>query len=254
MIASLIVDWLNENEFRGYPLRENTARSIGTTGLILDPVVLDANLVYTSQPLPATVKLVSLTVAGVAVTFQITDQPAFLIPDRTTAEYPVYLRNSEGSLLVIGEAVKIIPNGIYLFANTAFEDCVASEFRGDWLGCTSLNFPGKPPMVGTSNWIEGYQFDIKIKGSTIHLGANSNYGIPLSCEKFFEDIVDDDCDELVSFINGAATVTNPDIMRFIAGPSVAIFDDPPNHRIYIGLTFDENDVCTTAVTNPETIV
>lgn len=252
MSQSVISEWINENEFRGYPLRENTSRSIGATGLILDPIILDANLVFSGLSLPNEVKLTNLDINPTIAVFTVSNQPLFTI-DLTNAVFPYYSRNSQGSLLVVGEAIKVVPTGNYTFPSTIFEDSVSVEMKGTWNGVSGVYFSDfiDPPVINTMQWDEGYQFDIKIKGNTIHLGADSNLGKPLSCEKFFEDTVDDDCDQLVSFINGASTISNPDIMRFVAGPNIVIYDDPPNNRIYIGLNFEKNDVCTTPISNPE---
>jgi hypothetical protein len=247
MLADSIVDWLNENEYRGYPLRENTARTVGSTNVILDSIILDASFIYINNPLPETVKLTQIVV-GTNITVTVTDQPSFVFPKANT--YPVYIRNSEGSLLVIGETVATLPNATYSFPNTAFEDCVSSEYRDKWLGVSKISFPDYPNIAGDQNWEEGYQFKIQINNNTIGLGASNNYGTPISCQNFFEGIFSNDCDDIISTINGAQTITNPDVIRFDTGPNVIIFEDPPNHRLYIGLNFNKEDVCKNPLINP----
>jgi hypothetical protein len=240
-----VLDWLNENELRGYPLRENTNRLIGNTGVLLDKIILDAQIIYAANPIPATVNLTQIVVAGDSVTFTVLNQPNFVVSK--SASFPVYIRNSEGSLLVIGKTVASIPDGTYNLT-VPFEDGVCSEFRDAWKGVQSISFDGAS-KTGDITFEEGYQVDIKIKGSEIHLSADANYGKPIGCEEFFGATVND-CDEIISSINNITPFNNPSDYRFVAGRNVSIFEDPENHRIYIGLNFSEDSVCKSPLANP----
>jgi len=137
----------------------------------------------------------------------------------------------------------------YTFSNTEFEDAIAIQLDGLWQGVSSLQFNDSPPLVGDLTWLEGYQFKILVKDSTITLGANKNYGVPVDCETFFD--IENDCDKLISYINGVTVSISPGKFSLLAGQNIVLYDDPTNHRIYVGLNFDTTSgVCTNPLPNP----
>ena len=97
-------------------------------------------------------------------------------------------------------------------------------------------------FTGDLEFIEGFQFGLTTIGQQLLLSANKDSGEPLSCESFFPNR--NDCGSIISSINGAETINNPGIIQLHAGRNIAIYDDPANHRIYIGLKFEKGNVCT----------
>lgn len=133
--------------------------------------------------------------------------------------------------------------------NIIFEETTAIQFDGPWMGVTSVSFNSPFGLSGELDWIEGYQFRIDINDNKVTLGARRNYGQPVSCEQFFDSIVND-CSDIISYINSVGVAGNPGNFTFIAGPHVKLYEDVENHRIYVGLNFDTPDVCKTVLPNP----
>lgn len=236
---SLTIDWLDENKYRAYPLLPDLARVSGLFTLE-DTVILDA--AFTFESLPTDTTLNSIVADGTDVVFSISGK-TFTCP--RASSFPNYLRIADGSLLVIGE-VASIPNGSYSFSNINFEPSVSVEFGGPWLGVQSINFGSA--LTGELNFIEGYQFGINIVGQTISFSAGSQYGIPIGCTQF--DETPSICADIISFINGVAP-NSKNVLSFSRGNEVVILDDPDNSRIFIGLTFNPDDVCQPIPRNPE---
>lgn len=234
-----VLEWLNENELRCYPLTEGGNKQFLST-LSLNRCLLDASLVYTESS-PATVNLQSFTVSGNSVTVVVTGQPAFVLEDKT-GSYPAYCRNSAGSLLVFGAEMQHVTANV-TFANIEFEPGCVIDLSGKLQGVTGFT-------TGSSNtvrdtvvaWQEGFQFGLRVEGQTIRMTANKNKGRPITCQNYFQNIAND-CGAIISYINGVTPPVNPGVFLLKAGPHVQIFDDPDNHRIYIGLDFVGSDVC-----------
>ena len=248
MAQSLIVDWLNENENRAYPLRETVARVVA--GKSLDNIILDASFCYTTLAQPTVTQLTQLVVTADTVTVTVTDQPIFIFDKQ--GSFPQYVRNSEGSLLVLGQAVLDIRVGMYELA-VLFEDCVSTEFRDAWKGVEQITFNSpvnsvNETIIGDIIFNEGYQMDIRITGTTIRLHADQDYGLPVGCTNFF--LPTNDCSSIISSINSSEVINNPGIFNFTAGKNIRIIEDVLLHRIYIGLNFDAHDVCKQALANP----
>ena len=111
----------------------------------------------------------------------------------------------------------------------------------------SLTFDGGASVTGNLNFLEGYQVDIAITGSTITFGAGSKYGVPIACGTFFNFI--DDCDSIISYINGVAA-DGKGIIHLLNGGGMVILDDPENHRIFVGMPNGSEDVCKDIPINP----
>lgn len=243
MANSLVIDWLNENSLRAYPLKEAISRVSG--GYTLDDgVILDAQFVYAS--IPDEVYLTQIEADSLNVTFTITGLPVFIIS--RTAVFPAYIRTSSGNLLVVGASTATIPEGIYTFSNVAFEYSVSHDFGGGWLGVESLSFNGSGVIDGDVIFEEGYQFGIRVNTPNITLSCGAGYGKPISCNTF--GTLDDDCNTIVSFVNGIG----PDgkkVLHFRNGGGIVILEDPDNHRIFIGLASNPNeDTCKAITINP----
>ena len=242
MANSLVIDWLNENALRAYPLKELINR-VGGAYTLTDDVILDAQFVYTT--LPGNVQLLNITSDAVNVTFTITGGDTFVVPKASS--FPLSVRNANGNLLTVGEATAAIPNGVYNFSNTSFEDGISHEFSGSWLGVSSLQFNSSPLKTGTLNFVEGYQFGINITGSNIFLGCGKSYGLPVGCETFGPQT--NDCNDIVSYINGDKPSSEQ--IRFSNGGGIVILEDPDNNRLFIGLASNPaEDVCKNIPSNP----
>lgn len=229
-----ILDWLDENSERAYPLSEFCSRYSDASILLPDSGILDAQIIHSD--LPSTTFLESVTISGSTATIEVTDQSPFVI------SYPGgYIRNAENSLLVIGAGLFDLPDGAHTFTNLEFEHSVVYEFAGPWLGVSSVTFPTYSPLTGEIVFTEGYQFNVINSTNTITLGAHNLYGDSIDCETFGS--LTSDCNSIISNIGGVAS--DGLFQTFIrAGPGVTVLDDPENHRIYIGFYFTSiADVC-----------
>lgn len=261
MADSLILDWLAENAHRSYPLRYDA----GTMPLALDGVLLDACLIFEGAAVTgAPIHLTSLVVSGQTVTFNVTDQAPFVLTNRVSTVvvangvsltvltvYPHYLRNATNSLLVIGEAVKEAVTSSPL--NARFEDSLCHLLNAPWQGVSSFS-AGAGAVSGAAVWTEGAQFGLvgDAAKSSVELKADRNAGTPLGCASHFG--VAQPCDSVIAWLNGVGVPVQLGDLKLIAGDNVAIFEDPENHRIYIGLNFKKTDVCPVIRTHPRSPV
>lgn len=242
MANSLVLDWLDENKFRAYPLKSMIVRTSGGYTLT-DDIILDAQFIYSS--LPTDVQLLNITSDSTNVTFTCTGSVVFVVPKAST--FPLSVRLSSGNLLTVGAATADIPNGSYNFTQVIFEPSVSHEFSGAWLGVTSLTFGSSGTLTGNINFIEGYQFGIAITNPLISLSCGNNFGIPVACNTFAG--YTPDCADIISYINGVS----PDgkgVIHFTNGGEMLILDDPDNHRIFIGLLPNAGDICRDILANP----
>lgn len=229
------LEWLNENSLRCYPLQED-GNKVFLTSLSLNRCFLDALLLYTEAVDRNAVELESIAIDGQQVTITVTGQPEFTF-NKAAGVYPVYVYNTEGSVLALGDEFAHV-NADVSFTGIRFEPTCVVDTSGAWRGVTSL-----AEHTGIVEFKEGFQFGLSTNQQTIKMVADRNAGKPISCQRFFEGVVDDDCGEIISYINGVASPDNPGKIVLKAGPHVQIFDDPENHRIYVGLDFDSLDVC-----------
>jgi len=137
---------------------------------------------------------------------------------------------------------------IYTFTDVEFEDGVSVQMDTPWQGVSSISFNGSIPLQGALTWDEGYQFKVDISGKTITLGARRNYGVPIDCEQFFATARD--CSNLISYINGATVSASDAVFKFMSQDKVVLFEDPTNHRVYVGLNFTAQDICQPAYKKP----
>jgi hypothetical protein len=211
----------------------------------LQAIILDANLVFDAK-LTGDIQLYAITVgtdAVITIAHSNVVLQTFTVPDYATAAYPFYCRNTAGSLLVFGEALKLVQRNL-VFENMFFEDSVCHYFYGKWAGVTSLGFNGET-KTGDIDFTDGYQFKTEVRESSnaVFLGARSNYGDPLPCGSFFTDIATVPCDVLISSINGIRPSTNFGDFKLTAGDNVSIFPDKEHNRIFLGLSFKSVDIC-----------
>jgi hypothetical protein len=243
MSDSLVIDWLNENELRAFPLKEAIVRTADSEYKLTDNVIVDAQFVFES--LEETTALTQITVNSDTVDFVIGE---LTFTSHLGEPYPQYLRHNLGSLLVIGSGAKNIPVGEHNFSNVIFEPSVSCEFGGEWLGVKNISFETSEKLTGIINLIEGYQTDLNIISDTIYIELGKYLGKHIRCDSFGN--IENDCSSIVSFINGAAPNSKSEI--FLKGDSnIVIIDDPANYRIFIGAIFTSaEDICQDIPLNP----
>ena len=231
-----VLDWLYENALRSFPFKENAPKVSGGFELAND-VVLDAQFTFEAHPTDFRVTQIVSTVDDVTFTFS---DAATMVVDKgiTTNEY---VRTSTGKMMVFGLGLNNMPVGTYTFSGLLFEPSVIHEFGGPWKGVESIAFDESAALTGILNFIEGYQFELFLSGQAIRFAVGNLYGKQISCTQFSD--YPEDCDEIISSINGVVPDGNKDLY-LKAGNGFVVWDDPTNHRIYIGFSFtSENDIC-----------
>jgi hypothetical protein len=256
MNDSTVIEWLDENGLRSYPFTEDMARyiKIGETTVDIYSIILDAALQY--RVLPDVVKIEYIDTTGGNLTIKITgnEQAAHsvsgyaAIPD---SSFPLYVYNSSNSLLVIGIKVKDIPSNIHVTPiNAIFIPSVITEIDSYASGVDSLTI-GEIECDEQTTIVDGYQCSVIPVNQDINLEIGRNEGLVLPCN-FSVSSVQSDCADVASLINGAAPNDSGDIINFVAGNHVKIFDDPINNRIYIGYDFSDREVLSTP--SPQTVI
>ena len=248
---SLILDWLNENQYRKYPFIDNA----NIESEITDNVLLDACLVYNDgTSFNSVIALTSISVSGSTYTVSVTDQADFIFIADSNTIFPLYIRNSVGSLLVFGsDLLNITSNTLYSYS--VFNPTTCYHFSSSWLGVKSVTADNNTQLTGDVNFVNGIQFDILINKSKniLTLKADLNSGDPTTCDKFFPEIPND-CGTGIEYVDGVSVNTYAGTLYFTAGTNVSIFDDAANHRIYVGLNFKPQDVCPTILPNPKSTI
>jgi hypothetical protein len=261
-----VLDWLNENELRAFPLLDSSSKVVtveGASWSIPDNFILDLQLVITSsalvdqnnQAVPVVLsKLAKTQTANVKVSFALGSQEIteFTLSEPATQNYPVYVRNSDGNLIVFGpgalDFLALTSQPIELATSIPVEPSTCTQFNGAWLGVSSFrtspekvsldSLLGGPYRVyepslplenvstpsilqGDVNFLEGYNCRVKINNSRIDLEIGSSYGLRMNCTTSFiaEEYLD--CDDIVSFINGIPPDSSGSF-RLTAGSNISI--------------------------------
>lgn len=229
-MKNLVLDWLYENSLRSYPVRDSSLRTDGSFTLA-DNVIVDAQFVF--EEIPANFRLTTLTKAS-DITWTFSNGLVITTPAENSRT-----RTAAGHLLVLGDGAVDIPNGTYNLS-VYFEPSVIHEYGGEWLGVTSLQFTDDQE-TGDFHFFEGYQFDINLTGQNINFNVGNIFGTPIGCTRFSD--YPEDCDTIISYIS----TTTPDGNHQIflrAGPGMVVWDDPDNHRLYVGFAFTSaKDIC-----------
>jgi hypothetical protein len=252
-----VIDWLNENEHRAYPLLDNypkVGQADGEDVVIPENLLLDLQLI-TSINLPTDSVVVlkklrhSVTNDDFTITFGTSSQiiTEFVVSNFSQHSYPVYVRNPDGCLGVFGPGLYELSlkttaeNDIAV--NIPVEPSTCTQFNNAWLGVNELSaLPEKATSLGTLNvtrplqkvddadthklkgditLAEGYNFYVNIAENLIDLAVGGDYGLKVSCDTYFLDEQYLDCDELVSYINGVPPDENGDF-NLLAGTSISI--------------------------------
>lgn len=248
--------WFPSSRYQYLIVKQNFSPDTDNTADVnFEGFLLDANLIYNTTPMDMSVygKLLQAYPLGSSLVIEVGGQALFTIPNYLAEEtvYPHYVRNTDGSLLVIGATAKAIVTP-WSFVNCFFEPSVITRMDRAWRGVTSLTFNGSSPVDGDVKFTEGYQVGLSAltASNTLKITAGKGLGKPIGCDRIFGDDVPADCSSLLSFINGAYARTDFGELDLIAGSHIAIYPDPDRHRIYIGLTFNEDDICKTLPSRP----
>lgn len=154
-----IIDWLNENEMRAYPLLDENQKTFEFNSSLWelpDDFLLDLQLIIKNNALENYIPVlnkITIVEGTVAVYFSlahlITENlqalVVFNIIDAVAKEYPHYVRNTDGDLAVFGKGVRTLlstyPNGAELIATQPLpiEPAVAVQFNDAWLGVSSVS-------------------------------------------------------------------------------------------------------------------
>lgn len=225
-----VLDWLNENSLRGFPLLEDTdKRATNAANYIIPDSLLVDLLLVSAAPVDVTY-LDQITISSTGhATVRFSTNDVFEIASVSSQTYPVYVRNPTGSLAVFGDGLKALPipaSGTTTFALLAeVEPATVVEFRAAWLGVSSIGvLPNidayasikyapvvsplqtlstpTPRLSGDVQMRAGYNFRIGITDNLINLQVRAGLGLQADCTTFFVVKSLLDCDQLVSYING----------------------------------------------------
>ena len=239
MSENTVIEWLAENSYRSYPLALGGSPEIqikGTSYNIIEMLV-DANIVSSSSGI---VGLTALTVNNTVATFTITGGINFNVA--LDGAFPAYIYNGR-SLLVFGAntAALLGQMATFRFTDLIFEPSVVTVIPGNLAGLSSLHVNGDD--TGTEPaFYDGIQFSLIPSRQTIQIEAGVNNGLPLPCGNYRSTNEERDCSTTVSSVAGAGPVNSGDPVVIKAGAHVKVFDDPDNHRVYIGLDFVPEDI------------
>jgi len=247
------LDWLNENEYRAYPLTSDSTRFIikGENSYDLYQLILDALLVYPSIADDEIIEITQLTTTGTDLIISVTGT-TFTIPNYISATYPYYVRDGNYNLLTIGCYANTLPiNNTFYVSGTEFESSVVNEIPST-LGVNQLSI-STTNLTGDITLLEGYQVSlIPNSNKTINIEVGRNEGEVLPCGDVLG--LETDCNTVISSINGATPNKTGGIIKFIGQNHVVVLDDPNNNRIYIGFDFKLSDVPTQQLSNPTPLI
>lgn len=236
MANPIVLDWLDENSFRAFPIKEGSPKVSSLSSVLTDNVVLDASIILSAVHTDCDIN--SITVTDTTADFNVGTGQHFVV-DKTAA-FPQYIRNASFSLLVVGEGILAFPNGTHNFTDVTFESSVVTEFTAEWLGVSQIT-ADSTALTGSINIIDGYQVGLFSTKNTITIGADNLLGDPIGCT--IPEAFESDCADIVSSINGISPDGNGRLF-ITAGNSVVVWDDPDNHRIYVGYSFvSVDDIC-----------
>lgn len=262
MAASLVIDWLDENEERAYPLKQVGNRQLG--GIIsLDSIIVDAALtVNTFSQLTSQLTQISIN-NNKDLTFTVSGQVPFVVPYGVA--FPYYCRNTNGSLVVFSSHTKILADASSaLFPITlsgiVFEDTVTTEYAGQWEGVSGISHRDSqcgsltpcPIYTGDILWLSGKQLHVDVLShSDIKISAGAGFGDPIQCVEQPQAASNSfSCLNFISYINGASPNGGLGPISFIASNNLKIINEPLINTIKIGLAFSTEDVCASALLNP----
>lgn len=255
------LDWLDENSYRKYPFTDaSILTSVDSQLTLADNVILDCSFVLNSY---ATVTLESIDVVGNTVSFNFSNGVSFDALNNTSTHQ--YVRLASGDLLVLGEGITdLTTEGTYIFDSNQILISKITVFDAFWSGVVSINFDSLGATSGDIKLIEGIQTCISANGEILSITADADCGIPLDCSDYAD--LPDDCSDIISYINGIGPDTDG-VLTINSDSKTVIIEENSNdlgldgtkkRRLYVGLDFDVNDICspvpTVSVKDVDTVV
>jgi hypothetical protein len=256
-----VLDWLNENELRAYPLLDDSSKLLlisGNPWSLPDNFILDLQLTVKTFSLDSyvPVRLSSIerkSSGDLAVTFSASEQIAeFILSSPQTQSYPAYVRNSDGNLAVFGEGVlsflTTVSTSAKITTNIPVEPSTCTQFNGAWFGVNSFTtspekvsynsllvdeyriYEPSLPLADTSTqtivqgdikFLEGYNFRVAIAEEKIDLEIGFGYGLRMNCSTSFIPEEYLNCGDIVSYINGVPPDDSGNF-RLTAGSNINI--------------------------------
>ena len=150
-----VIDWLNENELRAYPLMTYANKDLGLVALskLPDDFLLDLQLIAYIGLDSSIVSLTNITRTSTALNISFgVSLPAstittFTIPAAagalTVSSYPYYVRNANGCLAVFGAGAATLynacTNSTNLILNIPIEPTLCVQFNEAWLGVANIS-------------------------------------------------------------------------------------------------------------------
>jgi hypothetical protein len=271
-----VIDWLNENELRSFPLLYN--------GELPSDFLIDLQLIFKShniEAVPIFLKSFKKVSTNLEIVFGSLNESifTFTLPSPETQSYPYYLRASNGCLVTFGEGAKTVFSvalSTSTILNLPVDPSVCYQFNNAWLGVSSIACePNKQtrtnsyapilplipatsaPLIGDITFLAGYNFRVNINNEAIDLEIGGGYGLKMDCNTFFLEETFRDCSDIVSYINGIPPDEDGNF-RLLQGADINIvpgttltedFEDlfqqkANEHSLFVGLSFQQNDVCT----------
>ena len=150
-----VLDWLNENELRAYPLLDSYDKVVTinqSNVTIPDNLLLDLQIISTvslednaGTPIPVYLKYLKYNATVLSLAFGTSAESiaVFEIPSPGTATFPLYVRNPDGNLAVFGDGVNsflasIGSNNFETFTDIYVEPSTVMQFNGAWLGVNKI--------------------------------------------------------------------------------------------------------------------
>jgi stringent starvation protein B len=237
-----VIEWLNENELRAYPLIEGERSEMVPENFLLDLILLvNQNIADL-----ASVRLLNIAteISGISVQFS-GEGNTFFVPKNQV--YPVYVRNQNGSLAVFGEGVEQFINNSttsVVECNIPVEPSTIFKFDLAWLGVSKittyknyqsiensytpltpleLSAIGDYSLTGDVEFYPGYNYKIDFNDGKINMAAGFKLGMAMDCTTHFISPELKDCDKIISYINGIPPDTSG-AFRFTSGENIYMFD------------------------------
>lgn len=286
MKDSVVLEWLDENRRRAFPLQENPNGP--SSDIIVDAYMLNA------IAWPSHLKKI-VVVAGVSVKIYVTDIVGFYVNKYTfnlplTTDYSTAVNDVIVGVfddmgydvpadspyagmckLTVSSAINNLPTGTTNYTGVNFEYDVGVSYGGNCSGVSSLSFTAFAEDLGLLN---GYYLQLMsgdtlglIAGSVPFVGDIAFYGrYQTKLDAKNNSLIwtvgknhgtplpacapygADDCGTQVSYINGISPVTNA--FTFKTGSGIKVTPDKINHTLTFALDFSTADICVAIPPTP----
>lgn len=226
---SHILEWLDENRRRGFPLKEHVNNPDSA-------LLLDAALISNST---ADVTLSSIIVASGLCSIVTSLGTFTIITPITGASHTSMLAN--GSKLVVGSFINSMPTGTTTYTGVTFEPCVVTSYTQPWKGLQGLSFVADDgdilgPFTGDVDMVGRYYTDLSCKTNTLIWRIGKASGSALGpCATYKEST----CGSQISSINGISPVNNT--FRITTGAGLTLTQGA--NSLTMTVSFTESDIC-----------